>query len=52
MWLFMIMYIIISCGYFIMLWLCIYDSYTTNLPIYVIDDTARARTYNIDYIQL
>ena len=46
------MYIIISCGYFIMLWLCIYDSYTTNLPIYVINDTARARTYNIDHIQL
>ena len=28
------------------------DGYTTNLPIYVINDTARARTYNIDYIQL
>ena len=52
MWLFIIMYIIISCGYFIMLWLSVYDGYTTNLPIYVINDTARARTYNIDYIQL
>ena len=39
------------------LWLLHYvmalrDGYTTNLPIYVINDTARARTYNIDYIQL
>ena len=46
------MYIIISCGHFIMSWVCIYDGYTTNLPIYVINDTARARTYNIDYIKL